>query len=97
MTVCLKPQVHANGVDNVSSYDIPSTVLFTETNCLMLFKGIIAIYCANNIEYINTLYSYDVMLQHSLQPLCLLMCFKWFTFVDNFDHLNVRMCCIYCM
>jgi len=63
----------------------------------MLFKEIIYIYCVNNIKYINTLCGYDVMLQHSLQPICLLMCFKWFTFVENFDHLKVRICCIYHM
>ena len=63
----------------------------------MLFKELLAIYCMNNIKYTNTLCSYDVLLQHSLQTICLLVCFKWFTFVEKFDLSNVRVCCIYSM
>lgn len=97
MTVCLKPQVHAYGVDSVSSLrDIQHSFVYRDL--LFNVKEIIAIYCVNNIKYINTLCGCDVMLQHLLQSMwCLLMCFKWFMFVENFDYLYVRICCTYSM
>jgi hypothetical protein len=37
------------------------------------------------------------MLQNSMQHTCLLMCFKLFTIVENFVHLDVRICYFYSM